>query len=75
MIDTSGNTGSLSPDQLRPPLNQPDYPTSSLLCNGSVQNKTVRFGSLEPAHLTLLKHSTLPLVSVLTLAICMLLGR
>jgi putative colanic acid biosysnthesis UDP-glucose lipid carrier transferase len=75
MIDTSGNTGSLSADQLRPPLNQPDRPTSSLLCNGSVQNKTVRFGSLEPAHLTLLKHSTLPLVSVLTLAVCMLLGR
>ena len=75
MIDTSGNTRSLSPDQLRLPLNQPDYPASSLLCNGSVQDKAVRFGSLEPAHLTLVKHNTLPLVSVLTLAICMLVGR
>jgi putative colanic acid biosynthesis UDP-glucose lipid carrier transferase len=75
MIDTSGNTRSLSPDQLRLPLNQPDYPASSLLCNGSVQDKAVRFGSLEPAPLTLVKHNTLPLVSVLTLAICMLVGR
>ena len=71
MIDTSGSTGSLS----KLPLDQRDYPTSSLLCNGSVENKAIRFGSLEPAHLTLLKYNTLPLVSVLTLAICMLLGR
>ena len=44
---------------------------SALLCNGSVQNKSVRFGTLEPAHLTLAKQSILPALAVFTLAICM----
>ncbi len=39
--------------------------------NGSVQNKIVRFGSLEPAHVTLASRSMLPAVAVLTLAGCM----
>lgn len=47
---------------------------SSLLCNGALQNKAVRFGNLDPAHFTLIKQSTLPFVAVLMLAICMLLG-
>jgi putative colanic acid biosynthesis UDP-glucose lipid carrier transferase len=50
----------------------PDSGTSDLLCNGSVQNKTVRFGSLEPAHVTLAKQCILPSVVVLNLAICVL---
>ena len=47
-------------------------PASELLCNGSVQNKAVRFGSLEPAHITLAKQGILPLVVVLMLAVCVL---
>jgi putative colanic acid biosynthesis UDP-glucose lipid carrier transferase len=37
-----------------------------------MQNKAVRFGSLEPAHVTLAKQSILPLVVVLTLGVCVL---
>jgi putative colanic acid biosysnthesis UDP-glucose lipid carrier transferase len=75
MIDTSVNTGSLAPDELRSSRHKSPHPTRSLLGNGSVQTKAVRFGSLEPAHLTLVKRYTLPLASVLTLAGCTLLGR
>jgi len=46
--------------------------TSKLLCDGAVQNKTVRFGSLESAHVTVAKQCILPFVAVLTLTICML---
>jgi len=70
----SGSSGSLSSDELRLPLNQHSGRISSLLCNGSVQNKSVRFGSLEPAHLMIVRRSTLPLITVLVLAICMLIG-
>jgi putative colanic acid biosynthesis UDP-glucose lipid carrier transferase len=72
MPDTSAGTESLSHDrtQLRAPWS--NRPASELLCNGSVQNKTVRFGSLEPAHVTLAKQSILPLVVVLALAVCVL---
>lgn len=45
--------------------------TSALLGNGSIQNKAVRFGTLEPAHITLVKRSGLPLLAVLVLAIVM----
>jgi Undecaprenyl-phosphate glucose phosphotransferase len=72
MPDTSAGTESLPrpPDQLRAPWS--NRPASDLLCNGSMQNKAVRFGSLEPAHVTLVKQSLLPLVVVLTLAACVL---
>jgi putative colanic acid biosynthesis UDP-glucose lipid carrier transferase len=46
--------------------------TSKLLCDGTVQNKAVRFGSLEAAHVTVAKQCILPFVVVLTLAGCML---
>lgn len=49
--------------------------TSALICNGSIQNKTVRFGTLEPAHFTFAKHSALPCLVVLMLTLIMLLGR
>ena len=39
---------------------------------GSVRHKTVRSGSLEPAHVTLAKRTLLPLVAVLMLAVCVL---
>jgi putative colanic acid biosynthesis UDP-glucose lipid carrier transferase len=72
MPETSAGTESFSPDpgQLRAPWS--NRPASGLLRNDSVQNKAVRFGSLEPAHVTLAKQSTLPAVVVLTLAACVL---
>jgi len=72
MPETSAGTESLPHDraQLRAPWS--DRPASELLCNGSVQNKAVRFGSLEPAHVTLAKQSVLPSVVVLALAVCVL---
>ncbi len=56
-----------------PPLHLPWYRrrTSALLGNGSIENKEVRFGTLEPAHVTLLKRSALPLLAVLVLALVM----
>jgi putative colanic acid biosynthesis UDP-glucose lipid carrier transferase len=48
---------------------------SSLLCNGSIENKAVRLGSLEPAYITLVKRCTLPLAAVVTLAFCMRFSR
>src|ERR1700738_2686197 len=72
MPETSAGTESLSQDrvQLRTPWS--NRPASGLLCNGSVQNKAVRFGSLEAAHITLAKQSILPLVVVLALVVCVL---
>ena len=72
MPETSAGTESLPHDraQLRAPWS--DRPASELLCNGSVQNKAVRFGSLEPAHVTVAKQSVLPSVVVLALAVCVL---
>jgi putative colanic acid biosysnthesis UDP-glucose lipid carrier transferase len=46
--------------------------TAPDLTGGSAQNKTVRFGSLEPAPITLAKRTLLPLIVVLTLAVCVL---
>jgi putative colanic acid biosynthesis UDP-glucose lipid carrier transferase len=72
MPETSAGTESLPHDraQLRAPWS--NRPASELLCSGSVQNKAVRFGSLEPAHVTLAKQSILPSVVVLALAVCVL---
>jgi putative colanic acid biosysnthesis UDP-glucose lipid carrier transferase len=68
MAEISAGTESLPQDAA--PLRAPwsNRPASELLCNGSMQNKAVRFGSLEPAHVTLAKQSLLPLVVVVTLA-------
>jgi len=70
MPETPAGTEILSHDaaQLRAPWS--NRPASELLCNGSMQDKAVRFGSLEPAHVTLAKQSILPLVVVLTLGVC-----
>src|SRR5712664_2551123 len=72
MPETSTATERLSHDhaQLRAPWS--NRPASELLCNGSVQNKAVRFGSLEAAHVTLARQTILPLVVVLALAVCVL---
>ncbi len=47
---------------------------SALLCNGSVQNKSVRFGSMDPAYVVLAKWCALPSLVVLMLAICTVAG-
>jgi putative colanic acid biosynthesis UDP-glucose lipid carrier transferase len=43
-----------------------------LISNGSTQHKIVRFGTLEPAHMTLAKQSLLPCVVILCLLTSML---
>jgi putative colanic acid biosynthesis UDP-glucose lipid carrier transferase len=73
MPDIPAGTGSLSEERLALQPRGFNHATSELLCNGSVQNKAVRFGSLEPAHLTLAKQGILPLTVVATLAVCVLL--
>ncbi len=75
MPDTRAGTESLAEENLPFRSAWLDPRASELLCNGSVQNKRVRFGSLEAAHVTLAKRSILPFVAALNLAICALLGR
>jgi Undecaprenyl-phosphate glucose phosphotransferase len=70
MAEISAGTGSLSSTELQLQLDRPQH--SALLCNGSVQTKAVRFGSLDSAFLTLLKQSCLPLMTVLVLLNCAL---
>ena len=48
--------------------------SSASPANPSVQHKAVRFGNLEPAALTVVKQSTLPLTAVVTLALCLIVG-
>jgi putative colanic acid biosysnthesis UDP-glucose lipid carrier transferase len=72
MPETSASTESLSQDRLQLRAPRSNRPASELLCNGSMQNKAVRFGSLERAHITLAKQSILPLVVVLALGGCVL---
>jgi putative colanic acid biosysnthesis UDP-glucose lipid carrier transferase len=73
MHNTPTGSGGLSEDPM-PLLSPWQRRPAELLGNGSVQNKAVRFGSLEPAHVILAKQSILPLVVVLTLALCVLIG-
>jgi putative colanic acid biosynthesis UDP-glucose lipid carrier transferase len=72
MPNTEASTGHLPQQRLRLRSPPSKRRASALLCNSSVQNKAVRFGSLEPAHVTLAKQCILPLVVVLNLAICVL---
>jgi len=72
MAEIPASTGSLAGNRF--PFRQAWFRsrTSKLLCDGTVQNKAVRFGSLEAAHVTVARQCILPFVVVLTLAICML---
>jgi len=72
MPDTSASTGQLSHDSVHLRPRRSRRFASDPLRNDSVQNKTVRFGSLEPAHVALAKKIILPLVVVLMLTICVL---
>jgi len=74
MAESPASSGSLSAEELEVRLPWLRRRASALLGNGSVQHKAVRFGSLEPAHVTLVKQSTLPLVVVLTLIACTLIS-
>jgi putative colanic acid biosynthesis UDP-glucose lipid carrier transferase len=74
MPDTPTGNGGLSEDPLPFLAEWRRRPVAELLCKGSVQDKAVRFGSLEPAHVTLAKQSILPLVVVLMLALCVLIN-
>lgn len=69
MAEVRVTTGSLTPSQRSA---QPSDWNSQLLGNGSTQHKAVRFGTHEPTALTLIKHGTLPFVTVLMLAACVL---
>ena len=68
----ASDTSSLPQDRLQD--RQPWFrrQASALLGSGSVEDKAVRFGSLEPAHVTLAKQCLQPLIVVLMLAICTL---
>jgi putative colanic acid biosynthesis UDP-glucose lipid carrier transferase len=70
MPDTPAGNGCLPQERTPPQPSESNRAASALLCNGSLQNKAVRFGSLEPAHVTLAKQSILPLVGVFMLAVC-----
>jgi putative colanic acid biosynthesis UDP-glucose lipid carrier transferase len=70
MPNTEASTGRLPEERLHLRSAPSNRTASELLCNSSVQQKAVRFGSLEPAHLTLAKQSILPAVVVLNLALC-----
>jgi putative colanic acid biosysnthesis UDP-glucose lipid carrier transferase len=74
MPEVPASSGSLPHYRLRVRLPWLSRRASALICNGSVQNKIVRFGSLEPAHVTLAKQCILPSLVVLTLALCMRAG-
>ncbi len=73
MID-SASTGRLSHQAATPKLNPAFEPSASLFGSCTVNQKTVRFGNHDPAIFTIIKHATFPLVCVLVLAGCMLLG-
>jgi putative colanic acid biosynthesis UDP-glucose lipid carrier transferase len=73
MPESAAGTKSLPDEHLRFRTPWIGRPGAELLNNSSIQDKAVRFGSLEPAHVTLAKRSILPLVVVLNLAICIVL--
>jgi putative colanic acid biosynthesis UDP-glucose lipid carrier transferase len=72
MSDTPAGIGRLPRNREQLRAARSDRPASDLLCNGSLQNKAVRFGSLEAAHVTLARQIILPLVVVFALALCVL---
>jgi len=72
MSEIPASNGSLSHDRLQTRLPWRGRRASSLIGGGSVADKAVRFGSLEPAHITLAKQGILPLIVVVMLAICIL---
>src|SRR5271170_6265061 len=74
MPEAQASAGSSSGGELRLQPNEQSKWIASLLDNGSVQSKAVRLGSHEPAALTLVKSSALPLSVVLMLLVCVLIS-
>ena len=74
MLETPANAENLRDHGLQFPPQWSGTGTSGLLSNEAIQKKTVRFGSLDPAHVTVAKKSILSAVVVLTLALCVLLS-
>ena len=74
MLDTPASTESLRDHRLQFPPQWSGTGTSGLSSNEAIQKKTVRFGSLDPAHVTVAKQSIFPVIVVLTLAVCVLLS-
>ncbi|MGC2221077.1 MAG: hypothetical protein WA624_01225, partial [Methylocella sp.] len=75
MVEVPAGTGAVSSNEIplgvAPKLDR----SSSQVPGASMQHKAVRLGNIEPARLTLVKQSILPLVSVLVLAVCVVIGR
>jgi putative colanic acid biosynthesis UDP-glucose lipid carrier transferase len=65
MADTRAGAGRLAANRAIEPV-----PLSHHLHNGVAHGKTVRLGKLEPVHVTLARQVLLPLVIVMTLAVC-----
>ena len=74
MLDTPANTEYPPDDPLQFAPQWFGRDTPGLLSNEAIQKKTVRFGSLDPAHVIVAKQSILPVVAVVTLALCVLLS-
>jgi putative colanic acid biosynthesis UDP-glucose lipid carrier transferase len=74
MSEVPTSTGSLSSEEIRLPFSGPDERRSSSGPSTTIHNKAVRFGNIEPASLTVIKQSTLPLTAVTSLALCFLVG-
>jgi putative colanic acid biosynthesis UDP-glucose lipid carrier transferase len=73
MPETQTGAESLSEERLALLLKcASERPAAELMCNGSLQNKTVRFGNFDPVHVTFAKQGILPMVVVVTLAVCVL---
>ena len=72
MSEVPASTGSLSSDEMPLPFSGPVERRSSPASGATPHDKAVRFGNIEPAALTVIKRSTLPLTSILSLALCFL---
>ena len=72
MSEVPATTGSLSSSDLPLSPGGQEAAASSSPAAASAQHKAVRFGNLEPAVLTFVKQSTLPITAVITLVLCLL---
>ena len=75
MPDVPASNESLSEERLQDPVPWFRRQASALFGTGLVEDKAVRFGSLEPAHVTLAKQSILPFIVVLVLSFSLVLSR
>jgi putative colanic acid biosynthesis UDP-glucose lipid carrier transferase len=74
MLETPASTESLRDHRLQFPPQWSATGASGSLSNEAIQKKSVRFGSLDPAHVTVAKQSIFPVAAVLALALCVLLS-